>query len=544
MLMQDAFLRPTPSIAAQAILNDHLLRHIFELTLDLSVPVFAYADFEALMPHFDDLADNLSYFSSFAGSSLLHDFGRLIPCTNFIRLHNLLAELPTNTSYRQLAENFYATVTCIVTIQGNNVNITPGHYFGTTLTNAVPNHRRYRNWLNMQIDQLITANAIRVVNAMATVTRLPLDTPALVNAANYNPYTYLIGYDGNNAQSLLNMLRSMNDFVKMLYPSARPLRSFTQIGTNEIVRHLTLESVLPTWHTLGTPDHATIVANNLFAPGTSPRTPAQFATEIAYLVATNIAVPAAPVPFDAAIGHAATPPVATDFRLEIVTATAAPPGHNTDLIRLFDATKHVQPQFMIFDPSSSSRAHLAAVITSGKLIETHDLSMIGIPLPSPARPLGLQNSQYVLGAIMMRYIRDSTTNTRFIARRRHFHQVQRLAQLFVRSLANAVIVPIFQAGPVTPVTAHAGQGVLGLPSVLPGTTLSSHLDHALNGINVFSSPIGSTDSTVPDQFHPLWSSYRFYDQESQSWYMLPTLRHIYGTRARYSGTLHPSLRIV
>nr|QLC36783.1 capsid protein [Sarcosphaera coronaria partitivirus] len=538
----DAKLRFTPTPSAYAILNDAMQTLIFETLLEFPVPAFAHLEFEALRPHFDELADNLCFFASLGSSSFFHDFGRLIPATAFTAMHNLLAQLPTNTNYATLAANYYGlTIASADLGQTAPVNLTPGHFFGSvtsTLTNNV--YHYYPNWFNRRIDNLLTANAIRVVNASATVTRLPMFTPATVTTANYNPYLYAIGYDYRNAGSILELVRNLAGFIKDIFPASRPLSAYTQMGTPEIARHLVFNSCLPTWHTGTAPTAAQLTADNAnpFRDYAHMRTPTQFATEINFLVSyPTPATTTTPASFTAV---APVQPTGSTGRFAHLTSASDTPSAVCQA-RLFSEEQHATPDAAIFDPSSRDLTHLAAVITSGKKIETNDASAIGLLLPHPLYALNQQNAAHIQGALPFRQVRDATTNQPFVARRRTHNALTRSAQILIRGIPSQITVPLFVRALVTPVSTLPANGNI-IDAVLPGSNTVS-CNYAPFGINAFSAPLGSPRNTVPDAFFPVWSSYRYFDTETQTWYILPTLRHIYGTRARLFTTLHPSLRI-
>lgn len=541
----DAFLRFVPSNYAFAIRNNEQYSLIYDLMLDLAVPAFAVADFEAFMTHMDDLATNLFYFGTLAGSSFYHDFGRFPPATMFATLHNLLSILPNNVGYSGLAANFYASTVAEVTLEGlatPNVNLTPSNFLGTFMTTDRTTNQKYNNWFNFRLDQFITANAIRVVNASATVTRLPLHLPARTSTTNYNPYLYGIGLHEDSLMSFTELLRNLNDFIMTAWPSSRPLRAFTQYGTQEISRHLIFQSVLPTWHNGATPSLATLSTNNYELVNAVPDTNAHFAEHIQFLArrpapANDTVPPSVPV----AVGVNQEGDTSNLIQL-VCPATSPPTTEDPAELRTFSPTSHVLPRCLIFDPASSATAHLTAVITSGKIIETNDLSCIGVVIPTALRPLGSTNSDYIQGAIPLRHVQPGITHVPWSVRRRQDSSSTYSPQVILRSFASKITIPRFRTGLVRPATTLNTQHPR-LQPFLPGVTTLDNLLHAHDGINVFASALGTINNTVPDQFFQVWSCYRFYHQESRTWYMLPSLRHIYGTRARHFVSEHPALRI-
>jgi hypothetical protein len=543
----DAYLRFVPSPFAFQILNDSRLKFIFDQLIEYAVPSFALAEFEALRPYYDDLAENLYYFGTLAGSSFYHDFQNLPPASIFSGLHNLLSQLATNTSYAVLSANFYAQTACQVTITGQttpDINLTPSHYFAqffsTTADGNTTTHR-YDNWFNRYVDQFITANAIRVVNASATVTRLPLTLPARTSTGNYNPYLYATGIHEDSLDTFTELVRNLNDFVKTSFPHSKPLRAYTQYGNQEIIRHLSFQSVLPTFHNGAAPSLDALKANDCRAVLSQTVSATTFATEIQYLV--NRPAPSATnVPPAIALAQGRALDGNTDTRLDFVLPTTGAPTTDPAPLRLFNTRAHVLPRCTIFDPSASQTAHLSAVITSGKVIEHNDISAIGIPTTSATENLGQTNSQFILGAIPMSQVQPQITHVPFVVRRRNHGTNFRIPQIILRAMPDRIILPLFRTGLVQPTTA-VPTTTGPHQAFFPGISFNNNMWNASDGINAFAFPVGSPSPSIPEQFFQLWSSYRYYDAESRTWYMLPSLRHIYGTRTRTTISEHPALRI-
>ena len=52
----------------------------------------------------------------------------------------------------------------------------------------------------------------------------------------------------DNLISIQSSIRNLNTFTLSLYPNAKQLRAYTQVGNAEIFRHLCFELPPPTWH--------------------------------------------------------------------------------------------------------------------------------------------------------------------------------------------------------------------------------------------------------------------------------------------------------
>jgi hypothetical protein len=532
---------------AHSISNDQAQSQLFDSLLDMHVPSFADYEFSSLQPHNDELATHLHYFASLAGSSLSHDYGRIIPATVFARLHNLLATIPANSGYETLESRFYSQNAMHIVLGPTlTILVTNAQLFGRTILTSGTTYR-HANWLNMSIDSMLNANAIRVVNAQATVTRFFIEEPpaTALDDTTYNPYLLGIGYTNQNLFGLNRLLFIMNSFIKAKFPRSKPLRAYTQPGTQEIVRHLIFDSVLPTWHTHSEGTIPVPSASSTQGISQLPiRNPTEFASDVNFLVArpspSKLTVPPA-VPLTQG-KQPSSDPAKDSIRVDLVSSSASSPDPTENLYRLFSAQRHVTPNMVIFEPSANTPAHLAAVILSGKITETHDISQIGMEIPHPTAPIGPQNSQFIMGSIQLRYIQNAGSQNPLVSRRRNWQRFARIAQTFFISCADKVLLPFFSPSDSTPTAAISSPGNHPEP-FLPGVRFNNQVTSALDGINVFSTALGSNHVNLPDQTFRLWTSYRFYDVETNNWYWLPTLRHIYGTRSRLFGSTHPSLRL-
>jgi len=420
LFFSDARLAPFPSPSALHILNDHLLDIMFSQLLDLPVPPFMANELEAIRPLLGDLAVNIAFFPSLASSNFLIDFGRMILANTFFMLHNLMATMPGNSTTASLMEAFYKGIIVQLTDQNTTYTITPAQLFGHIREhdNAAT---RYANWLNTRVNLLVNALAIRPINAMSIPGHLPITHPAYVSLQDFNPYLMCIGYAPGNADSLIQIFRSLGQFVTEVFPTARPLRAYTQPGTQEIARYLGFSAPVPTWHSDATGLAADADQSRLFAPTAPARTHAQFANDITFL---------------GALGDPVAPPTATNDSYEMQTfpcpadATGysvqlvepeAPPANAPDPIGFMANTSNLSgptPHCIIFDPSSNTTTHLGVVIISGKIIEHGDIDCTTQVLENPATPLFQQNGILVGGLIPFSQVRNGLTDpTTFLLNR-------------------------------------------------------------------------------------------------------------------------------
>lgn len=551
----DSISRHAMSPAAAAVFNNNNFAQFFELLLDLPVPIFAQHEFSSLMYFLDPLALNLMFTPNLGLSEFLLDFGRHFPAAIFFQLHNLQASLPANASPSLVLRRFYQLTVANVTFDNGatQIPVTPSMYFGLYHPAAAPNaNRTYRNWLNIMVNRIITSQAIRPVFTAPTIGPLPVAPVAFANNAAFNAYTYLAGISQENIAPMTQAVRSIGNFITKVFPTSKPLRAYTQAGSESITRHLIFDYPVPTWTTDGTQIPDAAFPNDNLPQSASHNV---FATLIAF--ATAPANPATAPDgasnfFNAAQLVAADPPVNENFaRRAHIINNAAPPAGTVDPINWIanysDANPHLrdlsQPACLIFDPFVSSTAHLAVVMTSGIIIEEGSLSSVSVPLQRPESLLFSTNAHHINGAIPFSAVNNAILGpTDF-----HFRPVRQpqwpaIAQAFTLGLIGQLRIPVLRHGIVQTDVSTGMTRANSRP--FPGSTNVSHNRFIGAALNYFGLTVGTA---TPDHFPSIkmWSSYRYESQVANSnlRYMLPSLRPIFGTRSRTTGSLHPATRI-
>lgn len=544
----DAYLRPSMTLAASKIYNDSVLSMFFNLLLDMPVPTFAINEFEALRPYFDDMATNLCFIPSLGGSTFLHDFGRHFPAATFISLHNLMANLPANTSPAALSHSFYTTPVASVTFDNGatHVTVTPSMMFGLYMS-GMTNDRLTSNWLNQRINRIVTALAIRPAFTAPTIGPLPVDQVSFANDQDYSPYEFLTGLSTHNVNPMIQLVRSVGSFVSSVFPSSRPLRDFTQLGSIETARHLVFDYPVPTWTTAAdTPsadlftapiaynDHNTYAAHIRFAvalgnPTTTPVSGNAYYNSRFYPAPDDFAE--LPNVYNVQLNEEDDPSSNARDPIKYVTNVSSTRPNARSL---------ADPNCLIFDPSSSGTAHLAAVIIAGKIIEEYDLSGATTPFPRPDVPLHTINGTLISGAVPIRNVRPAIVNRTFWT----FidpgtPSLASLPQGFHRGTLGPLRIPVSRKG----IVCFANSSGATDERTFPGAEFDTDSRYPDLSVNFFGYHLGRRNVSIPS-IH-LWSSYRFQDMKpgSHAWYMLPSLLPIYGLRVRHHGSIHPSLRI-
>nr|QDW81312.1 coat protein [Rhizoctonia solani partitivirus 6] len=539
----DAAHLQVPSQAAQSIMNDALMSRFFDSLLDLPVPDFAHNEFESLRAFLPDDIPNLVVLCSLSTSTYLHDFGRHFSANIFFLAHNLLAGLPGNTSTANLRQQFYtATVNRVTLPNGANVLISPGQLFG-----RINGTETTSNWLSERIDALINAMAIRAVNTNNVVAQIQFPTDTVVTIDDYNPYTFLTALSPESYVSVSSAMSNLSEWVSTTFPASKTLRFYMQAGSSESINHLLYNAALPTWNTetLGKVDESK------FAPGCPPmQSITDLATANHFLVSPQVPNPPTTTNtnvFDYALAlPASTPPTLRPAYALLQTKTKRPtPTDYVDPINytVFNVNQHVFPNMYIFAPYAQGSGSLGPVITSGKVIESGDISGIMTPVPSPSTGLYYENCQYFSGAI-----RINRTSYAFFDSVAYHHLQAPIPRTslngpiaFFRGFLQGLRLPLISAGPVFAPSVDTSDE----SRIAPGATLATHATNIPQTINVYGTDLDNDLSLHGDILFKLWSSVRFrhHTPRGPVIYVLPTVRHIFGARVPVHGTVHPALRV-
>jgi hypothetical protein len=541
----------TPSRTAMNVINgDQNFLNFLEHMLDLNVPSFMVPELLKWQTIFVNLASNLRLVTTLGLSPFLHDFGRQFPSSTFFALHNIQATLSARTDYSQLAAHFYSAVIATANIGTvNDVPVTPAMMFGTARRTTDNTTQLYRNWMSQAVDLLLAPNAIRSTFGTVTIRRLPLVYPALADLTSYNSYKYLTSWSTDNDLPLREIHASLSAWIKTTFPSSQPLRNFAQIGSSPAVSYLSFRTALPTWHTYKSPTQSEF-PTDLVTPTSPVRTSTQFATDIRFCGQRNaVSNTTGGNVFLVAPGQDLDNAPAGSERIDFVDATqTTAPADQGDLNRRhFDSRTMVTPFARIINSDEVVPSSYGPILTSGFITETNSVSMIGIPTPNPNLPLHTQNTRFIHGAIRQESIRTAVTsdNQPFFIRRTNFSRSLQPSQLFVYGPTDRLRLPRFYQGNVegTATATDNNSGFAQLAKFFPGTWINRNARRAMDVLNVFSFTLGNTARFIPDEEIVMWSSFRYYDNESGNTYWLPTLEHMSGLFYKEVTTVHPAVRI-
>jgi hypothetical protein len=542
-----------PSRYAQTLLDSHQTFVSFlEDMLDLYVPSFMVPEIMQWQSIFSEYAATFRRITCFDTADFPHDFGRHFPTTMFFGLHNQLATIAARSTYSEIAKMYYSTTVATITVAGNPVPLTPANYLAAAFLNAPANTVSFfRNWLNQSFDVLLAPNSVRSTFGTVTIRRLPLNTISYTSFDDYNPYTFLMSWTHENDLPLREIFSSLSDWTKTTFSSSQPLRNFIQIGSRPLVQYLSFRTALPTWHTQSTPDRTQYGDENHTFFATS-MTAVQFAERIAFC-ANRPALPATPDATNILVapGRDLETPPAGSSRIDLVrpTPSTAPTDPANDTFRrAFNTESMFLAHCRILCSSELAPASFGPILTSGLLVETNSISMIGLPTPSPNRSLHKDNSRICLGGIRLSNTKTAFTGTGevFFVKRTEFGMTADTTQFFAYGPSRRLVLPRFLQGIVSVGrnATDANSGIAWLARFFPGSWIYDNVRRSMDALNYYADAIDRNVNYLPENEIVFWSSFRYRAPVTREVFVLPSLEHLVGTQYRMVTSSHPAERIV
>lgn len=479
LYMNDARIQSTSSKYARDTMQDANARMVFDMLLDFPVPSFAEMEFEALRYYQHDTASNLITLGSCAGFSFAHVFGRFFTVGTFFSLHDLIARSAEDTPLSDLQSSYSRTPIASIRDNNNIIHITPAHLFGNLL-----NDSPYSNWFNSRLNVLLNTAEIRSMSSRPGAGSVPIFALPTSNSENINPYLFMMSISDDNVGSLLSWICNLSAFTLEAFPLSKPLRNYLQAGDPEVLRHLVFEMPPPNCHATPTTIPASTVTStddhNPFRIACPPKSHLKFAAAIEFRSTHTNAVPTVTT-----FGHQ-TAAIGTipdgSWSPEVVSDAAFPQGNDAHTFRLVtdDTWLASTPQATIFDPipQIGSPTHHIAVITSGKVIESGDISGTFVPNVHPRRNLFCQNTHYLAGAIAINSIRPSFPTAPLSIKNVDSQQLKTIPRGFTRGDSTHVTVPQFPPGIVVP--ASNAQGLTNASSIMLLNHLQRHCSPRLS----------------------------------------------------------------
>lgn len=517
LLAHDNTERNIKSFQAENFLEDRTRKEYFNFLLDLCLPSDTSLLLEQLPAVIDPVRHGLEFVPTFAAMSFAHDYGRLVPPSIMIILHNIISQITGNPNFEETMRRFYNTPVISVNARVYVVSHFIGGYFQNT---AEAGPRDHQNWLKSLIEEI----AYRTVSSLqaqrprvAPITRTTFVHPT----ANVPAYDLMLLYQSANLNQIKEVLGTISAYIKKENASAIPLRTiFSRLGGITPLIHTIEPLSLPTWHyefppTLVIEDPPQAVSDNEFAART------HFMSEAPEY---QHALPYPVIPPDQRWNPTL---YLVDPDIPVPPQVQFPDPYH---FHTFDPEIDVYPDVLIFSPYEQNVSRTTVAITLGLKIVAEEFDGLTIPLPNPEISLFLNNSHYIQGSIPITHIQPVIPSTvarnriRIMERFNHTVATDPLGFAFRTMSFNAL--PTFNR-------AH------GFPANLP-IKGSMCQPHHVEPARAFTQTSWSANEEPPFPLRSrkLWSTYRYVRRipANEEVYFYFTLQGLFGTQYPISRT--------
>lgn len=548
LLFCDLVERHSASPAAEDFISKTNMQTFLDVLANAYVPPFLIPIIQALMPFRSALRPGLQFVPSLATCYLNHDFGRIFPLSIFIQAHNTLSEYPLNSHPSTILAHWLSQP--IATLPAPFNEIDSNAFFALLRKDTTDNNNEtyfmYQSWLNSRLGQLMNPVTSRTNAARPIFAEIPFVPPnlrvstSLASWSKFNQYEFVFGFNSQNFTHITSYLQNISEYVKTEMSASHTLvQIFDSVSSSSIVSHMISGPALPTWYITNT-DKTKDTSNVLDVDTTKSKykftkqAHSELATLLNFLTPDTLTL-TTPVPFPA-------PNADPKINDNLYLARNQDPTDPREFV-LFDADKHVTPDLLTWNPTSSVPSAMFGPICAGLLIQNADVDGITLPLPNIEAPLATTNGSYLSSLVNFADVSSCYVHTTHIEKR---VIPKRTVESVALAIWNYAVLRLGRLGNKSTSTGqdlnHSGYTIAdGSPSL------------ALTN-NWFTFPSTKSTEFSDCRLH-VWSSYRVFLKETHDSYdkspppsvfdlgFLVSLRHLFGVEIQTGRTPHPSVLI-
>nr|QXV86350.1 coat protein [Partitiviridae sp.] len=416
-LLNDLYVRPTPSAHARSWAEISWKREFTDYLLSLPVPEFLIPILSQFHSFQTEKSPNVFFVPSAAGFDHDQFFGRVFPLNMFAAIHDCAATLPGNSTRIEVLRDLYTRVLYTITAPGYSclipdlVGVTINQ--GTTTTANYINSRLYQVFTSMFNPVLFRDQQRR-----STLAALSFNAPTYPTNQ-VNAYDLLFSATAANLRELKVILQAVTAVLSDAVPFKTSLSKFISDATaSSILKHGYSTYALPTWsHT----EIATKEATFLAITHHTLITEEARAQDFCFLALPDAAIPHRREITDVTYGTTAAPETAVALPANHTLYRRFPwclrhnteqdatwPSHEGNDLVGFSEETDVVPSVLVLDTDGASTmtAHLATI--AGKIIESFELDGSTVEMPNALKSLGMQNCMFADSAIAYKYVRPGS----------------------------------------------------------------------------------------------------------------------------------------
>jgi hypothetical protein len=509
----DATFRSEKSWHAARFITDAERNDLYSTALNAHIPTWLSDLLLEISPVYDPRRNNLQFVPTLAAHSFEHDFGRTPLPAMFYAAHHLLASTRTNKDPDDVLDDCMG----LNVITAGTTTYKVSNYLGTWYATG-----HHDNWLNRDFLSFFNPLVGRFLTQRPTFARMHFETENMPVNGTGSPYiAYLLASD-ENTSLMTHVLDALSQFTVANEPRAPKLGSVLASVSGTLLLSYSIEPpTLPTW------------TGATYSQDSSPGdvNDVTFAADHHFLVDEQTHSQSLPFP-------ASTQDLLTKWLHNMKKK------HNKDRTPfkhlLFDASKHLTPYVLYFQPYDVSPSSIGLTIAAGLKIEHGDIAAFGINIEQPESSLDDNNSQILNSAIRLDKIARvnlnavAENNRTAVLIRDPLDRTKQGVMIAFRSMFK-VIFPTLDNEAVN-ASASTTPNDIGL------TSEEGHYNFDL-AFNVKAGTQGQITTTAHSIY--LWSSYRYVHKKKNpapsDISMLATLRPFYGVNVTLSRSKNPVL---
>jgi len=421
-LLNDLYIRPSPSAHAQSWQNNTNKAKFAEWLLSLPIPEPLEILLSQLCATQTDKTKNVFFIPTAAGFNLETFFGRFIPLSLFTAIHDCVATMPGNSSPSAIYADLLPRLICTIPTMHGKKSINVADILGYTVTSSgsgrtatVTATALSSKW-HQAFEAIFNPVLFRDFHRRSSLATLDMNHVKFTAKKDINAYDLIFNATPHNLREMKVVLQTVASALNGSVPIKRNMSQFLQAqsGISAIV-HGYSTYALPTW--ISNSD----TSCTLFPTVTkiTAEDPDARATALMFLSKPEDRDPQKDV--EAATGTITG--LKSVWSLIQAGAAEEHPLDNDFLI--FDDETHTYPRVLVLDPTGDNKASAYLATLTGKIIETFELDGSSIQLPNVNKPLGMQNCQFFDSAIPYQYVfpsfkfRPTTTQITSPLRRKH-----------------------------------------------------------------------------------------------------------------------------
>jgi len=414
-LLNDMYIRTTPSEYADIWLQNHNRLQFTETLLALPVPTFMEPILTQLSATESERRPNIHFVPTYAGYTHDTHHGKFIPPAFFINIHNTICDL-TATSKLDTLDNllrrpvFKITNIATAPAQAQLYQATLIDYLGGTFTNTAPSGQTpgstQANFLDSKwfqyYDMLFNPVLSRTYQRREHLAEITFHAPTFPTPSKINIYDLLFPVSKQNITEQAIVLQAIAGLIKGIVPFTNDLCTvISNASGNAILEHgYSLPPLPVTTH--DTTDLSYKLVKVVKDTATTHAAGCNFLVIPAKATTSNtIGKPTVLLKSDdspASATHKIGNLFSSAFyRVHEADSTSDYPA-DADFMT-FDEDTHYYPKVYVLDVTASAGVSSYLATLTGKVIETADIDGTTIGVPNTKTPLGQENSLFSDSAI-------------------------------------------------------------------------------------------------------------------------------------------------